>query len=593
MEPPPGAVRKGAGLTFEGDSRLPAGAEAPVGRRGFLGRLARIGAGLGAGPTLARWLQGNGDAAQAAQARAVRAGRAQHLTILHTADIHAQLDIHDEFFWEDGRPVFRRRGGVATLRSMIDALRRQNPGNTLVVDGGDCFQGSAVASFSQGRAMVPLVNAIAYDLVLPGNWEVVYGKAAMIENLNAYSAAKVCANMFHDGEARNGAAAAPIFPPFHTFTLGGVKVGFVGYNDPLTPTRQSPAYSRGIRFTHPREDLARHVRTLRDREACAFVFVLSHMGLAQQLDLANQPYARGVDYILGADTHERIREPLQGRYAKVTEPGAFASFVGKLDLVVEDGRIKEQTYALLDVDPDRYPEDAGVRTMVAAAKAPYRNELERVVGSTTTPLLRYYVIETPMDNLITDALLWKFQTDFAVSNGFRFCPPLVPPAGGAAAITNDYLWSMLPVDAVLKSGVVTGQQIEEWLERELENAFAKDATKRFGGWLVRFKGLEMTFTVSRPAGDRLRQVKIRGALLDRRRTYTMLGCEREGDPDNVVCRLQNVASPRRLDVTVHDVLADYLATHSPVAPAIEGRARATDAPSTLLSQVEGTSYRFR
>ena len=61
-----------------------------------------------------------------------------------------------------------------------------------------------------------------------------------------------------------------------------------------------------------------------------------------------------MDYILGADTHERIREPLQGKFCKVTEPGAFASFVGKLDLVIEKGKIKEETYALLDVDPERY-----------------------------------------------------------------------------------------------------------------------------------------------------------------------------------------------------------------------------------------------
>jgi sulfur-oxidizing protein SoxB len=535
----------------------------------------------------APWVRGTTSTAEAAQPRAAR-GRAQRITILHTADIHAQLDIHDEFFWEDGKPVFRRRGGLATLRTMINALRRENPGNTLVVDGGDCFQGSGVASLSKGRAIVPLVNAIAYDLVLPGNWEVVYGKDAMIENLNGYSAAKVCANMFHaDG------ASAPIFPPYQTFTLGGVTVGFVGYNDPLTPTRQSPAYSRGIRFTHPREDLATHVRTLRERDGCALVFVLSHMGLAQQLDLANQAYARGVDYILGADTHERIREPLHGRYSRVTEPGAFASFVGKLDLVVEDGRITEQTYALLDVDPDRYAEDVEMRTMVAAARAPYRAELDRVIGRTKTPLLRYYVIETPMDNLITDALMWKFQTDFAVSNGFRFCPPLVPPADGDVPITNEYLWSMLPVDSVLKSGIVSGAQIRNWLERELENAFAKDATKRFGGWLVRLKGLELTFTIGRPAGKRVREITIQGEPLDTRKSYRILGCDRDGDPDNVVCRLQNVANARRLDITIHDVLTEYLATHSPVAPVVEGRARATDAPPTLLSQVEGTTYRFR
>ncbi len=265
--------------------------------------------------------------------------------------------------------------------------------------------------------------------------------------------------------------------------MGGVKVGFVGYNDPLTPTRQPPAYSAGIRFTRPQENLAEYVTALREREGCDLVFVLAHLGLAQQINLSNDPRAKGVDYVLGGDTHERIREPLQGAYAKVTEPGAFASFVGKLDLVVEDGRIKDEAYALLDVDPERYPEDDEMRTLVAAACAPYRNEIDRVIGKTTTPLLRYYVMETPTDNLITDALMWKFGTDFVVSNGFRFCPPLVPPPGGEAQITVGYLWAMLPIDSRLKSGVVTGQQIRDWLERELEDTFASDpAGASAGGW---------------------------------------------------------------------------------------------------------------
>jgi len=267
--------------------------------------------------------------------------------------------------------------------------------------------------------------------------------------------------------------------------------------------------------------------------------------------------------------------------------------VAKLDLVVEGGRIADHAYALLDVDPARYAEDTQMKTLVAAARAPYRQDLDRVVGRTTTPLLRYYVIETPMDNLITDALHWKFQTDFAVSNGFRFCPPLVPLSGGEATITNEYVWSMLPVDSVLKTGVVTGQQIRDWLENELENAFAKDPAKRFGGWLVRFKGMTVTFTAGNRQGERVRAVKMNGEPLAVDRRYTMLGCDREGDPDTVLCRLPNVADARVLDVSVHDVLTEYLSTHSPVAPVIEGRAVATDVPATLLSQLEGTSYRFR
>jgi S-sulfosulfanyl-L-cysteine sulfohydrolase len=539
-------------------------------RRDFLKYASAIG--LAAGPALA----------------SCRRGRAQHVTILHTTDIHAQLDPHDEFFYEGGRPVFKRRGGFATLRRMIDALRQQNPHGTLLVDGGDCFQGSAVAALSQGQAIVPLINEIGYDLVLPGNWEVVYGKDMLIKNMSRYTAKKICANMFH--AAPDGAL---LFPPLQVFTLGNARIGFIGYNDPLTPTRQSPAYSRGIRFTHPEDNLARYVQILRSEKGCHVVFVLSHMGLAQQLNLANQPYAKGVDYVLGGDTHERIREPIAGAFCKVTEPGAFASFVGKLDLVVEAGAIKEQTYELLDVDPDRYGEDARMKTLVAVAREPYREEISQGIGTTRTPLLRYYVIETPMDNLITDALMWKFKKDFVVSNGFRFCPPLVPPPDGEATITQEFLWSMLPVESAIKDGVVSGQQILDWLENELENAFAKDATKRFGGWFVRYNGLVVKFTIANAAGSRVQEVKVQGEPLVPTRRYTVVGCEREGDPDNTVCRIVNVADPHRYDVTVHQVLTEYLAAHSPVSPTIEGRAVATDAPADLLSQVDGTSYRFR
>ena len=103
----------------------------------------------------------------------------------------------------------------------------------------------------------------------------------------------------------------------------------------------------------------------------------------------------------------------------------------------------------------------------------------------------------------------------------------------------------------------------------------------------------MTFTIGNPMGQRVREVTVHGQPLVSTKRYTVLGCEREGDPDNTVCRIVSVADPHRLDITVHQVVTEYLARHSPVAPIVEGRAVATDAPADLLSQVEGTSYRFR
>jgi len=557
-------------------------------RREFLKSVGLMGIGLGLAPALTYWLQDKVSPREIIKNPSVASGKAQHITILHTSDIHGQLDIHDEFFWENDKAVFKKRGGLATLQTMLQELRKENPLNTLLVDGGDCFQGSAVAQLSEGQAIIPLINNMNYDLVLPGNWEVVYGKRMMIKDMNAYSAAKVCANMFNDDNNKNDL----IFPPYQVFNIGGLKIGFIGYNDPLTPTRQSPAYSKGIKFTKPEENIARYVKILREEKNCSLVFVMSHMGLAQQLHLSNQPCAMGVDYILGADTHERIREPLQGKFSKVTEPGSFASFVGKLDIVMENGKIKEENYSLLDVDPEKYPEDKGMKTMVASAKEPYKEILAEVIGQTKTPLLRYYVIETPMDNLITDALMWRFKKDVVVSNGFRFCPPLVPDASGMANITREFLWSMLPVNSLVKTADVSGKQIRDWLEKELENVFAKDATKRFGGWLVRFKGMKITFTVDCPQGQRIQEIKIQNEPMLPEKMYTMLACERDGDPNTTLCRMKNVSNPSTQNILLHDVIKDYLAEFSPVAPDIEGRAVATDASSQLLTQAEGTSYKF-
>jgi sulfur-oxidizing protein SoxB len=437
-----------------------------------------------------------------------------------------------------------------------------------------------------------LMNDLAYDLILPGNWEVIYGKAMMMEDMLGYNAPKVCANMYH--KDNKNVVGDLIFPPYFIKVVAGIKVGFIGYNDPLTANRQSPAYSEGIAFTHPKTNVAKYIEKLRKHERCDLVILLTHLGLAQQVGLADSPMIKGVNYILGADTHERVRKPLSRKYAKVTEPGAFGSFVAKHDIAMEAGIIKEQSYQLLDVDPDRFKEDSVMKSLVEKAREPYKEKIDRVVGTTSTPLVRYYIIETPMDNFLTDAIMWKFNPDIALSNGFRFCPPLVPdPKTGIAEITVDFLWSMIPEDSEAKQGTITGKQLWDYMETELHNAFAKNPAKRFGGWVVRFKGMEVNFTINKEKGKRLNWINVNGKPVDRGRTYTIVACERDGDPDTTICRIDKVAQTERLGITLHKVIEEYLAKHSPISPKLEGRATATDAPSTLLTQLPGIGYEFR
>jgi S-sulfosulfanyl-L-cysteine sulfohydrolase len=569
-------------------------------RREFFKNAGKLGLGIGIGgglisPLAASALESD-EAAYKAQtirkSNPLQNGKVQMLTLLHTADIHSQLEIHDEFFIENKKPVYRKRGGFATLKTMINELRNQNPQNTLVIDGGDCFQGSGIAALTEGKAIIPLMNNIGYDIMLPGNWEVVYGKEMMMKDMFAYNGVKVCANMFHD--TKDEQKGELIFPPYFINHIAGIKIGFIGYNDPLTPKRQSPAYSYGIEFTFPRKNIARYIRLLKEYEKCDMIFLLTHMGMAQQVGLANMPEVKGIDYILGADTHERIRKPVEGTYAKVTEPGAFGSFISKLDILIENGKIKEHNYQLLDVDPLRYKEDEEMKMLVKKTKEPFEKKLNTVIGKTKTPLVRYYVIETPMDNFITDAIMWKFKPDIALSNGFRFCPPLVPdPKTGTADITRDFLWSMLPVDSEAKLGMATGRQIWDWMEHELENAFAKDPEKRFGGWVIRFKGMEVNFTIEKPESKRVNSIKINKEPIDLLKQYSFVACEREGDPDTTLCRMEGIKEPTRMGATLHSVIEEYLKEFSPIAPKAEGRCIVTDAPHDLLTQVTGVGYEFK
>jgi S-sulfosulfanyl-L-cysteine sulfohydrolase len=515
----------------------------------------------------------------------------QTITVLITTDIHSQLNTHDEFFWENGKAVYRKRGGMAVLKTMIDSFKKKNP-NTIVYDGGDYFHGHAIASLTEGEALIPIFNQLNYDLMLPGNWEVVYKKKKMLFDMGHANAAKICANMYHNTNDENNGEL--VYQPYWIKYIGGIKVGIIGYTDHLIPKRQSPAYSEGLKFEHADKNTAKYVKLLREVEGCEVVLIATHMGLAQQVGLANNPVCEGVDMILGADTHERVRVPIQAKYTKVIECGAFGSFLGKLDLVIENGKLANMNYELLDVDPVKYPADKEMQALVDKTYAPFKKELDTVIGTSTTPLVRYFVLETPMDNLITDAIKWKFKPDIALSNGFRFCQPLaVDPKIGLATITKEFLWNMLPVNSEAKTGIVTGKQILDWLEKELQNAFAKDPSKRFGGWFVRYNGMEVNFTIGNEFGKRVNSVKIGGETINLEKEYTIVACEREGDPEDTLCRIEHVKNPQKTPYLLHDVITEYLKLHSPVSPKIEGRAVATDEPSTLLTQLKGTTYEFR
>jgi hypothetical protein len=151
---------------------------------------------------------------------------------------------------------------------------------------------------------------------------------------------------------------------------------------------------------------------------------------------------------------------------------------------------------------------------------------------------------------------------------------------------------MLPVNTEAKRAQITGAQLKQWLEKELENVIAKDPTKRFGGWVVRFKGMEVNFTADKPKGERVNWIKIKGKKMEPTKLYSVIACDREGDPVDTLCRIEKVQNPKLLGINLHDIMREYLKKFSPVSPKVEGRIHCTDKPIDLLSQLEGYDYEF-
>lgn len=509
------------------------------------------------------------------------------ITILQTADIHGQLDSHPELFWENEEIVIKERGGLAHIKTLFEEERQNNPGRTIIVDGGDLIQGSGYAALSEGAIFPDLIRKMNYDVIIPGNWEVVYGKENMMNVMEAYDTRVIAENMYHNESDEH------LFPPYWVTEIEGVRLGFLGLNDPDVPIRQNPVFSEGITFTEVDEEVKEIIDRMKKEEKVDVMFLITHLGIFKQIALADSPIAENVDYILGNDTHERVRDPIRGKYAKVTEPGAFGSFVGKLTLHMIDGNLVKDEYELVDVDPARYPADPELQAMIDQAKKPYQDHLEEVIGHTATPLYRYLTVETPMDNLITEAARWKTGADISISNGFRFGNPIVPEPGQTAPITRENLWNMVPVNEPVKTGEATGRQIKEWLEEEMHNAFAKNATERFGGWLVRFSGMEVNFNSQNNKGERIQSITVDGKPMEDDHYYTISACLRSGEPLETLCRMQGAVNVEIKDYTIHEVIEEYLAEYSPIAPELDERARCDYLGPYSFSTVPGTNYEFK
>ncbi|WLR55801.1 bifunctional UDP-sugar hydrolase/5'-nucleotidase [Mesobacillus subterraneus] len=432
------------------------------------------------------------------------------LTIIQQNDTHGSLDLHHELFWQDNKPELRKTGGFPRIAKYVKDLKSQNE-NLLFLDGGDLFHGTLPLVASKGEAILPSLKKIGLDGWVPGNWDFAYGKEQLSSLVEALPFPTVACNV------RDAKTNESFMKPFVIKELDGVKVGIIGLTYPYVDETMPESFSKGLAFSRGVDETRACVEELKGQ--VDLVVLLSHMGLPLDVELAT--FVDDIDIVLSGHSHDRVEEAITVNDTLIVQAGSSASFLGKLDITLEGGRIEDYRYELVPID-ESLPVDEEMAGIIADIIEPYSNERGNIIGNTESILHRMTLNEAPMDQLITDAYLHAYDSDVAFSHGWRYGTPV--PAGD---ITEYDLHTIIPTNPEVFTIEMTGERVRNALEKNLEMVFSRDPFKQKGGYILRSSGLFMSFKPYNPEGNRIQKLLVGGQEIDLKKKYKIAGAGKQ------------------------------------------------------------------
>ena len=417
------------------------------------------------------------------------------LTFLQLNDLHGYVEPHRELVRAPDGQRHATMGGLARIASVFDQVRRDTDGAVVALDNGDTFHGTFPAVEGRGEGLVDLMNALAFD-AMTVHWEYAYGPQRVRELASQLRYPVLAINVYRkdSGELE--------FPPYRVVERAGLRVAIIGLACPIVDKTMPPAFSEGIRFTIGREELPRWIAHVRSAERADLVVLLSHLGFAQDVKMARE--VDGIDILVSGHTHNRMRRPAIENGAIIFQSGCHGSFVGRLDVDVDDGRVVDHRHELVEIG-ESLAQEPSMLARVEALMAPHRKMLARVVGETVSTLDRYSMYQASMDDVLLDAIAETSGRDIAFSNGWRYGAPIAP-----GPVTIDDLWNVIPTNPFVSTVELTGTEIREMLEANLERVFAADAFEQMGGYVKRCRGLTMYVKAENPHPHRIERLFIDG-----------------------------------------------------------------------------------
>ncbi len=406
---------------------------------------------------------------------------------------------------------YGKMGGLDRVATVLNAIRADRP-DALLLDGGDTWHGSYTTLRTSGQDMVNVMNALKPD-AMTSHWEFTLGTERVNEIVAGLDFPFLGANIF------DATWDEPAYEPYKMFERGGAKIAVIGQAFPYLPIANPdwmfPELSFGIRD----ERMAELVQEVRDAGA-DLVVVLSHNGFDVDRKMAGQ--IKGIDVILTGHTHDALPEPVMVGDTMLIASGSNGKFVTRLDLDVRDGQLMGFRHKLIPVFSDVIEPDRDVAALIDAQRAPFKAELEEVLGTTDTLLYRRGNFNGTWDDLICNALIDEREADIALSPGFRWGPSLLP----GAPITREDLFNAtaMTYPAAYRSEM-TGETLKLILEDVADNLFNPDPYYQQGGDMVRVGGMGYRIDVRAERGKRISDMTLlkTGEAIAPARSYVVSG----------------------------------------------------------------------
>jgi sulfur-oxidizing protein SoxB len=462
-----------------------------------------------------------------------------------TRDAHAFTYLD----FESAAKSYGKVGGFAHLSTLVNNIRASRPGS-LLLDGGDTWQGSATALWTKGQDMVDACKLLGVD-VMTGHWEFTLGADRVKQVVDNDFSGKID---FVAQNVKTNDFGDPVFKPYVIKDVNGVSVAIVGQAFPYTPIANPrymiPDWSFGIQ-----DDNLQAVVDEARAKGAQIVVVLSHNGMDVDLKMASR--VSGIDAIFGGHTHDGVPQPVRvrnsGGHTLVTNAGSNGKFLGVMDFDVKNGKVADINYKLLPIFANLIRPNPEMSALIDKIRAPYLDKLTEKLAITEGTLYRRGNFNGTFDQLILDAMMEVKGADAAFSPGFRWGTSLLP----GEAITLEHVMDQTAITYPQSTLTeMTGEMIKAIMEDVCDNLFNPDPYKQQGGDMVRVGGITYTCDLTQGIGKRINNMMLNGKAVDPARKYKVAGWApvnegATGEPIwNVVTNYlkdKKVISPRKLN----------------------------------------------